>query len=127
MVCGNVVSPHLLPIVGVVLLFIAVREVIVLCAENISNNFVLFEFFCHQPRDALATGRPDVLPGGRESLDASGGHVATTPQHWAEPPVRRKESVAKMTFGGLAYTLAVSLNCALTTVHHLCFPTVQLG
>ncbi|XP_033606126.1 inactive rhomboid protein 1 isoform X3 [Cryptotermes secundus] len=62
--------------------------------------------YATQTRDTLATGRPDVLPGGRESLDASGGHVATTPQHWAEPPVRRKESVARMTFGGLAYTLA---------------------
>ncbi|GFG40974.1 hypothetical protein Cfor_02952, partial [Coptotermes formosanus] len=57
-------------------------------------------------RDSLAAGRPDVLPGGRESLDASEGHQATTPQHWAEPPVRRKESVARMTFGGLAFVVA---------------------
>jgi hypothetical protein len=64
--------------------------------------------FCLQTRDSLAAGRPDVLPGGRESLDASEGHQATTPQHWAEPPVRRKESVARMTFGGLAFVVAVS-------------------
>lgn len=75
---------------------------------------------------------PDVLPGSRESLDASVGHQATTPQHWAEPPARRKESVARMTFGGLAFVVAVSeergivtlrLQCnlrVLTVVHQLC-------
>ena len=61
-----------------------------------------------QTRDSMAAGMPDVLPGGPESLDASVGHQATTPQHWAEPPVRRKESVARMTFGGLAFVVAVS-------------------
>ena len=65
-------------------------------------------FFCLQARDSLAAGRPDVLPGGPESLDSSAGPQATTPQHWAEPPVRRKESVAHMTFGGLAFVVAVS-------------------
>lgn len=59
-----------------------------------------------QARDSLAAGRPDVLPGGPESLDSSAGPPATTPQHWAEPPVRRKESVAHMTFGGLAFVVA---------------------
>jgi len=75
---------------------------------------------------------PDVLPGGQESLDASVGHQATTPQHWVEPPVRRKESVARMTFGGLAFVVAVSKErgnvtfrlqcnlCVLTAVHQLC-------
>jgi hypothetical protein len=70
-----------------------------------------FWHFCHQSGDTLATGQPDVPPGGRESLDASGGHLATAPQHWPEPPpIRRKESVARMTFGGLAYVVAVSRN-----------------
>lgn len=59
-----------------------------------------------QTRDSMAAGMPDVLPGGAESLDASVGYQATTPQRWAEPPVRRKESVARMTFGGLAFVVA---------------------
>nr|CAD7589024.1 unnamed protein product [Timema genevievae] len=46
--------------------------------------------------------RPDVLPSaqGRDSTEAP-----STPR-WSEPPVRRKESVAKMTFGGLAFVVA---------------------
>nr|CAD7570461.1 unnamed protein product [Timema californicum] len=48
--------------------------------------------------------RPDVLPSaqGRDSTEA-----LSTPR-WSEPPVRRKESVAKMTFGGLAFVVADS-------------------
>jgi len=41
-------------------------------------------------------------------MEAPVGYQATTPQHWAEPPVRRKESVAHMTFGGLAFVVTVS-------------------
>ena len=66
---------------------------------------------------------PDVLPGGRESLDAHVGPQATTPQHWAEPPVRQKESVAHMTFGGLAFVVAVSKerrNVMLSLQCYLC-------
>jgi hypothetical protein len=75
---------------------------------------------------------PDVLPGGLESLDASVGHESTTLQHGAEPPVRQKESVAHMTFGGLAFVVAVSKErgkvtlrlqcnlCVLTAFHQLC-------
>ncbi|KAJ9581253.1 hypothetical protein L9F63_023579, partial [Diploptera punctata] len=58
-------------------------------------------------RDTFASGRPDVLPGGRESLESTGGPQASTPPRWAEPPVRRKESVARMTFGGLALVVAI--------------------
>ncbi|XP_063234424.1 inactive rhomboid protein 1 isoform X2 [Bacillus rossius redtenbacheri] len=42
--------------------------------------------------------RPDVLPPGR----APGPSAELPAPRWSEPPVRRKESVAQMTFGGLA-------------------------
>lgn len=41
---------------------------------------------------------PDVLPAGRPDPSAA--------PRWAEPPGRRKESVARMTFGGLAYVVS---------------------
>jgi hypothetical protein len=49
-------------------------------------------------------------PEGQEPRVLSGGYLSTIPQHGAEPHLRRKESVARMTFGGLAYILAVSHN-----------------
>ena len=57
--------------------------------------------FVPQPRDTFAPGQPDVL-------QVAGDSQASIPQRWAEPPVRRKESVARMTFGGLALVVAVS-------------------
>nr|CAD7442009.1 unnamed protein product [Timema bartmani] len=55
-----------------------------------------------QPPQHSRESRPDVLPSaqGRDSTEAP-----STPR-WSEPPVRRKESVAKMTFGGLAFVVA---------------------
>ncbi|XP_034247424.1 inactive rhomboid protein 1 isoform X2 [Thrips palmi] len=43
--------------------------------------------------------RPDVLP-------QSGTQDVTDAARWEEPPVRRKESVAKMTFSGVAYVVS---------------------
>jgi hypothetical protein len=60
-----------------------------------------------QTQDSVAAGMPDILPGSQESMEAPVGYQATTPQHWAEPPVRRKESVAHMTFGGLAFVVTM--------------------
>ncbi|XP_049772143.1 inactive rhomboid protein 1 [Schistocerca cancellata] len=45
-----------------------------------------------------APGAPDVLPAGRPD----GGVVP----RWAEPPGRRKQSVATMTYSGLAYVIS---------------------
>ncbi|XP_071444048.1 inactive rhomboid protein 1-like [Hetaerina americana] len=70
--------------------------------------------------------RPDVLPSS-DAPDGSGGgagvggagvggagggggietdHFAAGEPRWAEPPVRRKESVARMTIGGIAYIVS---------------------
>ncbi|XP_046402403.1 inactive rhomboid protein 1 isoform X2 [Ischnura elegans] len=57
--------------------------------------------------------RPDVLPSS-DAPDGSGvggggaeaDHFASGEPRWAEPPVRRKESVARMTIGGIAYIVS---------------------
>ncbi|XP_068084541.1 inactive rhomboid protein 1 isoform X2 [Anabrus simplex] len=57
----------------------------------------------HRTTSAYATQQPPgVLPAGRDTTDD--GQLATP--RWAEPPGRRKESVARMTFSGLAYVVA---------------------
>jgi hypothetical protein len=48
-----------------------------------------------------------VLP--TDSPDHPGGSGdGETPPRWAEPPVRRKESVARMALSGLGYVITVS-------------------
>lgn len=50
--------------------------------------------------DVLTVLQQETPGEGREEVEGS--------PRWAEPPVRRKPSVAKMTFSGMAYVVAVS-------------------
>ncbi|KAF4532238.1 hypothetical protein B566_EDAN004324 [Ephemera danica] len=60
----------------------------------------------------VAGSRPDVLP--TDSPDHPGSSTGSAasevepPPRWAEPPVRRKESVARMALSGLGYVITMA-------------------
>uniref|UniRef100_A0A1B6BZ94 Peptidase S54 rhomboid domain-containing protein n=1 Tax=Clastoptera arizonana TaxID=38151 RepID=A0A1B6BZ94_9HEMI len=59
----------------------------------------------HQPcQPTVSRTRSAYVKDKKESVDGK-EDVEGSP-HWAEPPVRRKPSVAKMTFSGMAYVVA---------------------
>jgi hypothetical protein len=60
-------------------------------------------------RAAQVASRPDVLPtDSPDHPGSSTGEPETS--RWTEPPVRRKESVARMALGGLGYVITVKIN-----------------
>jgi hypothetical protein len=60
-------------------------------------------------RAAHVASRPDVLPtDSPDHPGSSNGEPETS--RWTEPPVRRKESVARMALGGLGYVITVILH-----------------
>jgi hypothetical protein len=60
-------------------------------------------------RAAQVASRPDVLPtDSPDHPGSSAGSEGDVAPRWAEPPVRRKESVARMALSGLGYVITVS-------------------
>lgn len=53
------------------------------------------------PQQAMS-GRPDVLPGTSDVMDSA-------QERLVEAEVRRKDSVARMTWDGLSYVVTVSV------------------